>query len=67
MAAGVSIVYALRIKDEPGRHDVRVSRAHNWPRKAPPICRHHQRQRPHPVPLAEAVEHALAMVSSDYR
>jgi len=26
IACGVSIVYALRIKDEPRRHDVRLSR-----------------------------------------
>ena len=42
MASGVSIVYALRIKDEPGRHDVRLSRPITG-RGAPPICRRHLR------------------------
>ena len=42
MASGVSIVYALRIKDEPRRHDVRLSRPITG-RGAPPICRRHLR------------------------
>jgi hypothetical protein len=42
VASGVSIVYALRIKDEPRRHDVRLSRPITG-RGAPPICRRHLR------------------------
>jgi hypothetical protein len=45
MASGVSIVYALRIKDEPRRHDIRLSRPITG-RGAPPICRRHLRQLP---------------------
>jgi hypothetical protein len=37
MASGVSIVYALRIKDEPRRHDVRLSRPITG-RGAPPTA-----------------------------
>jgi len=68
MASGVWIVYALRIKDERRRHDVRLSRPHHWPRGAaylpPPSA-----VTPHPVLLAERVDHDphLAMVSGDYR
>jgi hypothetical protein len=39
MAPGVSIAYALRIKDEPRRHDVRLSQPITGD-AAPPICRH---------------------------
>jgi hypothetical protein len=54
MASGVSIVYALRIKDEPRRHDVRLSRAHHWPMGAAYLLPPSQ-VTPHPVPLAEAL------------
>ena len=68
MASGVSIVYALRIKDEPRRHDVRLSRpslAEGAAYLPPP-----SEVTPHPVPLADGVDHDpphLAMVSGDYR
>jgi hypothetical protein len=68
MASGVSIVYALRIKDEPRRHDLRLSRpiTGRGPAYLPPPSE----VTPHPVPLADDVDHDpphIAMVSGDYR
>ena len=69
MASGVSIVYAPRIKDEPRWHDVRLRRPITG-RGAPPNLPPPSEVTPHPVPLADGVDHDpphLAMVSGEYR
>jgi hypothetical protein len=54
MASGVSIVYGLRIEDEPRRHDIHLRRPRHWPRGVaylPPPS-----ETPDPVPLADGVD-----------